>query len=553
MLVKNPILKGFHPDPSILRVGEDYYIANSTFEWYPGVRIYHSRNLADWELAGMPLDRTALLDMTGVNASDGIWAPCLSWSGGWFYLIFTVVHTSHQYAMFDTPNYVTRARKIEGPWEEPVYLNSSGFDPSLFHDDDGRKWLVNMEWDYRGLAFGRAFPGILLQEYDSEQKRLVGSPKKIFPGTARRLTEGPHLYKKDGWYYLVCAEGGTSWFHCVTVARSKKIGGPYEVHPGNPLLTSWEGTPDSDVYEKELEERGLNGCLLQKAGHGSLCQGPGGRWYLAHLCSRPIPGTRSCVLGRETAIQEIVWKDGWPWLKGGGSLPAETYEVEDDPGSPDESSAAAESGGSICLYRFGQDRDLVLRDFQTLRRPLSSEDFSFEARPGYLRLRGRESLYSRFRQSIRARRQTDFAFDARTSFEFSPESFQHMAGLVYRYNEENQYACLVSFDEAAGERVVTAVAIRQGILRVLDTRPVGEGPYTLTLQVDGVRGHFGFLREGVWELLDGELDTEILSDDFTGGFTGAFVGIVAMDLRSQEKYADFADFCYTGRPEGRGR
>ena len=170
--------------------------------------------------------------------------------------------------------------------------------------------------------------------------------------------------------------------------------------------------------------------------------GAGGPLVSCPFVQPPHSGNQKLCSGRETAIQEIVWKDGWPWLKGGGSLPAETYEVEDDPGSPDESSAAAvaahlsgetaaaalEPGGSICHYRFGQDRDLVLRDFQTLRRPPSSEDFSFEARPGYLRLRGRESLYSRFRQSILARRQTDFAFDARTSFEFLRSPFSTWQG-----------------------------------------------------------------------------------------------------------------------------
>src|SRR5690606_34497577 len=229
---KNPILPGFHPDPSILRVEDDYYIAVSTFEWYPGVQIYHSKDLINWRLIGQPLTRSSQLNLIGNIDSGGVWAPCLSYSDGLFYLVYTDVKTRIG-AFKDCHNYLVTSESIEGPWSEPIYLNSSGFDPSFFHDDDGRKWLVNMIWDFR--KGHNSFAGIALQEYSPEEKKLVGPIRNIFTGSELGFTEAPHLYKRNGYYYLMTAEGGTWYTHAVTVARAKSLFGPYEIDPTNPI------------------------------------------------------------------------------------------------------------------------------------------------------------------------------------------------------------------------------------------------------------------------------------------------------------------------------
>lgn len=261
-LIHNPILRGFHPDPSICRAGDDYYIATSTFEWFPGVRIHHSRDLVNWRPLTYALTRNSQLNMEGDPDSGGIWAPCLTYDNGLFYLIYTDVK-SRQGAFKDTPNYLVTAENIEGPWSEPVYLNSSGFDPSLFHDEDGRKWLVNMLWDHRT---GRnSFAGIVLQEYSAEEQRLVGPVTNIYKGTELALTEGPHLYRKDGWYYLITAEGGTQYDHAVTVARAKQIEGPYETAPVNPLLTS-AGHP-----ELVLQKQAMPAWSRRRPANGTWC------------------------------------------------------------------------------------------------------------------------------------------------------------------------------------------------------------------------------------------------------------------------------------------
>ena len=224
-MIQNPILPGFNPDPSICRVGNDYYIATSTFEWYPGVQIHHSGNLADWELVSRPLKRESLLNLLGVPDSCGVWAPCLSWHEGLFYLCYTVVRRFDG-NFKDTHNYVTTCPEIDGEWSEPAYLNSSGFDPSMYHAQDGRKWYLNMVWDHRPDR--NFFAGITLQEYAPAQQRLLGDRQFIFAGSELGCTEGPHLYKYAEQYYLLTAEGGTGYEHAVTVARASRLEGPPE-------------------------------------------------------------------------------------------------------------------------------------------------------------------------------------------------------------------------------------------------------------------------------------------------------------------------------------
>ena len=205
--IHNPILRGFNPDPSIVRVGDDYYIATSTFEWFPGVQIHHSRDLVHWRLITRPLRRPSQLNMLGDPDSCGVWAPCLTYDDGLFHLIYTdvkrygrpTVGGASGASLRDFHNYLVTSPTIDGEWSDPVYLNSSGFDPSLFHDEDGRKYLVNMLWDYRPGQ--NRFAGIVLQEYSPNARRLVGERKMIFKGTSLGLTEAPHLYKRNGYYY----------------------------------------------------------------------------------------------------------------------------------------------------------------------------------------------------------------------------------------------------------------------------------------------------------------------------------------------------------------
>ena len=523
-LVRNPILPGFNPDPSILRVGDDYYIATSTFEWYPGVQIHHSKDLANWELVTRPLNRQSQLDMRGNPDSCGIWAPCLSHDGDKFWLVYTDVKRKDG-SFKDTPNYITTASSIEGPWSDPIYVNSSGFDPSLFHDDDGRKWFVNMLWDHR--ARPRVFAGIVLQEFDPTTGKLVGPRKNIFKGTELDLVEGPHLYKRNGWYYLLTAEGGTAYEHACTLARSRDIWGPYETHPQKYIVTS----KDSPW------------AALQRAGHGDFVDTPDGKTYLVHLSGRPITQKRRCVLGRETDIQEAYWgDDDWLYVKNG---PVPSLYV-DLPGQRDEAKYWAEM-----KYTFENG---LHKDFQWLRTPETDRIFRLD--DGKLTLIGRESPGSWFEQALVARRQTHFSYDAETIIDFSPTDERQFAGLTAYYSRYNFFYLTVTA-HSDGQRELLLQSSECSWPNGNLTKPFpeavqipneGKVKLALTIRSDELQFYYA-LEGGELKKIGPVYDASIISDECGGhqahgSFTGAFVGVACSDLNGTAIEAKFDYFVY---------
>lgn len=516
--VSNPILTGFNPDPSILRVGDDYYIATSTFEWFPGVQISHSRDLQCWEVVARPLNRYSQLDMRGNPNSGGVWAPCLSYQDGLFYLIYT--DSKHWEGDFkDIKNYLVTSKTIEGPWSEPIYLNSSGFDPSLFHDDDGRKWLVNMIWDHRPLH--QSFGGILLQEYDPIQKKLVGEIKNIFLGSSLGLVEGPHLYKKSGYYYLLTAEGGTFITHAATVSRAKNIDGPYELMPSNPLLSS--------AKNPELK--------LQSSGHGCFVENKDGSWLFAHLCRRPLHNGRS-ILGRETSIQNIEWADDWPRLTSGKQVPENQFISPVEIDKPIAQSHVTDSF----------DCPKIAIDWQAPRIPI--EQFSsLTDKPGFLRLYGSESIVSKFEQSLVARRQKSFHISASTCMQFTPVNIQQMAGLVAFYNTDAFYYMYVSYAKHS-KKCLGIMCCEKGRTSYLIEKEYilddWENIY-LKLNIQDSCIRFFYSSDGQeWHAAGWEYDASILSDEqaIPCGFTGNFVGMACQDMSGKRLHADFDWFEY---------
>lgn len=534
-MIRNPILTGFNPDPSIVRVGDDYYIATSTFEWFPGVQIHHSRDLKHWRLLTRPLTRPGQLDMRGDPDSGGVWAPCLTHADGIFWLIYTdvkrygrtTVGGASGASLRDFHNYLVTADRVDGAWSDPIFMNSSGFDPSLFHDDDGRKYFVNQLWDYR--PGHNRFNGIVCQEYSHRERRLVGERRQIFMGTPLGLTEAPHLYKRDGWYYLVVAEGGTGWNHAVTMARSRRIHGPYELHPDTYILSSRD-RPDM---------------ALQRAGHADLVETQGGETYMVYLCGRPLPGRGRCVMGRETAIQPMLWgEDGWLRTPDGQGIPQ--LEVK-APALPPHVFAPG-------LEREDFDRSELPLAFQWLRTPYPQELFSLLARPGHLRLFGRESIGSLFHQALVARRQQAFCYSAETELDFEPHHYQQAAGLVCYYSGTKFHYLHVSHDETLGKilRVMSALPDSPQADAVTMPIPLPPGPVTLRADVDYQRLIFSYRVAGSdWRRLPEVFDASILSDEATApgnpNFTGAFVGMACQDMSGTGHPADFDYFEYRER------
>lgn len=534
-MIRNPILPGFNPDPSICRVGDDYYIATSTFEWFPGVQIHHSRDLVHWTLVTRPLRRASQLDMRGDPDSCGVWAPDLSHDGERFWLIYTDVKRygrttaggASGASLRDFHNYLVTCETIDGDWSDPVHVNSSGFDPGLFHDTDGRKWVVNQLWDHRPAR--NRFAGIVLQEYSAAERRLIGERINIFRGTALGLTEAPHLYKRGDWYYLLTAEGGTGWNHAVTMARARGIAGPYELHPDTYILSS-RARPDAP---------------LQRAGHADLVEGPDGRPYLAYLCGRPLPNRGRCVLGRETALQPMRWSDdGWLYTEDGSALPVAEAEAPALPASPPRVTEA----------RYAFDAPELPIDLQWLRTPEPDAIFSLSARPGHLRLIGRETIGSLFTQALLARRQQAFCYSAACRMEFDPQHFQQAAGLVAYYNGSKFHYLHVSHDEKVGRHVRVMSALPDSPQADAFTAPIAipPGPIELRVEVDYERLRFGWRTgEGDWHWLPEQFDASILSDEASApglpNFTGAFVGLACQDMSGAGQPADFDWFAYRER------
>ncbi len=517
--IKNPVLTGFHPDPSLLCVGSDFYIANSTFEYYPSVQISHSKDLANWDTVGAVLDEKQL-NMVGNTSSGGVWAPCITYCDGVFYIVYSDVKSWRGDPFKDTHNFIAKAKNIEGPYDEGVYINSSGFDASLFHDDDGKKYFVNMEWNWKKAIGGDQFSGILVTELDSKTLRPVNKSFNVFKGSKRKLTEGPHIFKKNDYYYLITAEGGTSYQHAVTIARSKDIYGPYEIHPNTHLATS-DGNWEAPV---------------KKTGHGSLCEGPDGRWFLATLCGRPVDGTLVCPLGRETAINEVVWTDDWPYLKNGTSTMSESFLGYGEKKEQDK----------VMHYDFSKDN--FKKDFMSLRKKC---DYKVEG--DSLVLTGHESPVSNHNQSFLGRRQEHFNFRATVDMNFNSTNFQEMAGITYRYDELSYYYLFVANDGYDKDQNLYIMSFQQGNFSL----PLGEkgirlkgykGNITLRVESHLAEAMFSYSTDygKSFTKIPYILDVHYLSDEKATpmGFTGAFIGMQCCDLQYGAKEARFKNFAY---------
>ncbi|MET7730476.1 family 43 glycosylhydrolase [Streptomyces sp. NPDC005402] len=514
-LLHNPVIRGFAPDPSMVRVGDRYYVATSSFEWFPTIPLHRSRDLAHWEYAGHVQGAVPGDSLAGVPDSGGIWAPSLSWDGERFWVVYSIVRSVGT-PYFDTDTYVCTATEASGVWSAPRRIASHGFDPALFHDAEGRLWLLNLQNDHR--PGGRRFSGIVLTELDRKTLAPVGDTHLLLQH--ERLIEGPKLLRHQDWYYLVLAEGGTGFEHGVLVARSRDITGPYELDD-RPLLTS----------------RDDPSLPLQKAGHGELVQLPDGSWVLSHLTARPLdtPAGPRCPLGRETAIQAVTWDaEGWPRMRHGGSHPSVEVDIPtlpasgagagvpthahregeagarkraeqggeagaptspqpgtetgtpahahpatdpdtptpakpgDEPGTPAAQSPEARAAADIPPHSPSAAEFAVPTLPHPRKHPVVSEaplgwpwstlraapDPSWvdtAARPGWIRLRGRHGPESRWAHSLLAQRITEHRAEAEVTVEARPTSFTQAAGLLLWYGTESYLALDLTWAEPEGE------------------------------------------------------------------------------------------------------
>lgn len=539
-MIVNPILPGFNPDPCICRKGEDYYLAVSTFEWLPGIPIYHSRDLKNWELYTHVFSEGHSIDLKRLPSAKGIWAPCLTYceAEDLFYVVYGVMNSMNA-RYFDVDNYVITAKDVKGPWSEPIYLHSSGFDASMLHDTDGRKYVVSLDWETRA---GYEKPGVIcMAEYDSVSKEIVGYPKRIWKGgTDRGCIEAPHLYHRGKYYYIMCAEGGTGYNHCVTMGRSENVWGPYEKDPENPILTSAPGNSYERHDPDHLKPKYYNpDCALQKAGHGSVIDTQNGETWMVYLCARPFTPELRCTLGRETAIQQMKWtKDGWLRSMDGSNLAKKEVAESKLPAYPVPKVPAFDD--------FNEDK---LGNWYYAPRILPQEFADVKVHPGYVRIRGQESRTSLNRVSILARKLTSLHVRVTTKMEFLPQVHQHSAGLILYYDNMNYINLRKYYSETLGQSAISIIHLENGEkTEFVNTRtPVEDCPIYFRLMINGRESFFSWSYDGEnYQRIGITFDTSKFSDEYCkyGEFTGTMVGLTCADRVKHRHYADFDFFEY---------
>jgi xylan 1,4-beta-xylosidase len=505
----NPVLAGSHPDPSICRVGEDYYLATSTFALFPGIALHHSRDLVHWRPIGAALDRPSQLDLDRVRMTDGIYAPTLRFSDGVFYLVCTVVGGS------PGGNFLVTAADPAGPWSEPVWIaDAPGFDPSLFFED-GRVWYCGTNERNAEQAPGRTT--VWVQELDSATWQLTGERHFVWTGAMvdARWAEGPHLYRIGDWYYLVAAEGGTDYNHAVVAARSGSLTGPYEGCPANPLLSSRHLGRTADVVGP---------------GHADLIETQDGEWWAVLLAARPSDGDWWGT-SRETFLVPVAWADGWPvFVPGVGRVPLTL------------------AGPSLPLHRWPTaptvdpfDGAELGPEWSLLRTP-RTRWWSLTQRPGHLRLRLRpETAYDFSNPSLVLRRVEHAAWAATMDLDFTPAQPGDRAGLVLWVSDTDQ---LRVESDGSVVRVIRREASQDTPVAELQ---VGAGPLVLNIEAHGraltVRAG---LRGAAWTEVS-SMDIGFLGQQVNGYFFGLLVGPYATSSGGESSaVADVDWFEYIG-------
>ncbi|MGG5373208.1 family 43 glycosylhydrolase [Enterococcus sp. AZ196] len=551
--IQNPIIPGMAPDPSIIRVGEMYYIATSTFHWNPAIQIFQSTDLANWELIDYVLKKGEV-NLRGTNTPAGIWAPHLSYDEATkrYWLAY-----SHMVNMagreFNSDSYAMWADDITGPWSEPIFLTAIGFDPAIFHDEDGKHYLSILEWETRE---GYQAPGhIVIAEADLENGGILGDWHRINHGfTTRGCAEAPQIYKRNGYYYLLIAAGGTGYGHGVEIGRSKTVFGPYEPHPsGEPIITSAPrhlfslGDPDAGHFEMYNPES-----VMQKAGHGSLVETTTGEWYIPHLMSRPLEGTLLNPLGRETSIQKMHWtEDGWLEMADGSNLAK--MEVE----------AMVNSGELIPLSHdvnddFSGDYDLR---FMTPYREQENRWVNTQEREGHLRIYGENSFFSQINPAIMATRATSFNYEVQTKVEFHPDHYSETAGMGLYYDSNNWLYLHLTYSEEKETTVLTILQAKLGqrIEYPYHQLSIEEGSVELKLVYDNGLADLLYLKDGQWERFAEKIDVAYLSDEGVngepgeiGGFTALFNFIGSVDAHQRDSYADFDYYTVKNKERNKG-
>lgn len=503
----NPVLAGFYPDPSICRVGNDYYLVNSSFAYFPGLPVFHSKDLANWEQIGNAMNRNIQLNLSNAKVSGGLYAPTIRYHDGTFYIICTNV--SHG------GNFIITAKYPAGPWSDPVYLpDLDGIDPSIFFDDNGKVYIVynSIPPDNKSLYDGHRTIRII--EYNIQREATNGDNKIIINGgtdISRHPVwiEGPHLYKINGWYYLMCAEGGTADQHSEVIFRSKNVEGPFVSYDNNPILTQ----RDLDVLRKNP---------ITSTGHADLVETPDGKWYSVFLGCRPYNGNQYNT-GRETFMVPVSWHDGWPIIIPKGAEVQYQYPVP----YPSTKKINNKFSGNFHLVE-NFDSSILNYRFVVLRNP---ESGLYNLLHGFLELPLKASTVAQdANPAFVGLRQAHLKCYAATNILFNADTENEKAGLIVFQNEQHYYFLCKSIrnHKAVVEiyRSARSQDVKEELLAYAELK--NNKPLRLRIEADNDIYAFYYAEEkDKWILLKDKVDARYLSTKTAGGFAGCMMGMYA--------------------------
>ncbi|MFC4304336.1 glycoside hydrolase family 43 protein [Cohnella boryungensis] len=485
---KNPVIPGFHPDPSVCRVGEDYYLVTSSFDYFPGIPIFHSRDLVNWRQLGHVLTRESQLPLKGqlpAGWSQGIYAPTIRHHDGRFYVITTNISIQKSFYVW--------SERPEGPWSEPIFLEGwGGVDPSLLFDEDGKTYLTGTTNFYGEPV------GIYQAELDIESGKLLSERRLIWEGTGGSHPEGPHLYRINGWYYLMVAEGGTEYGHMETIARSRSAYGPFESNPANPILSN-RSTPKP----------------IQATGHADLVQAADGSWWCVFLGIRPVANAKRHILGRETNLAPVSWnEEGWPAVGNHGIAELEHDAGNLPLGEPVEWGIRDE---------FHSDKLHSVWNFY--RNPVP-ESWSLKERTGWLTLRGQAcTLNDKESPAFIGRRQQHKNIQVETLLDFQPSVDGEEAGLAVFMNEKFHYEIAKTRKDGKSKLLLRR---RIGsIVQVTAETDYDEPMVILGIQANEVLYTLTYAAPGKEPVVLGQGETAFLSKEVAGGFTGVYFAMYA--------------------------
>ena len=507
----NPILAGFYPDPSLCRVGDDYYLVNSTFSYFPGIPVFHSKDLVNWNLIGHVITRAEQMDFTGKGVSRSIFAPTIRYHDGLFYVTCTMID--------GRGNFVVTATNPAGPWSNPSWLPVDGIDPSLFFDDDGQAYIAYNSNPPGKVSLYNGHRTIRMNKFDYKTLKIISGDTILVNGGTDitkkpSWIEGPHILKKNGYYYLISAEGGTGADHSVVAFRSKQVQGPYVSYEGNPILTQ---------RNLKIERK----YPITSTGHADLVQLPNGKWEAIFLGTRPYEADYFNT-GRETFLTPVTWKNDWPIINPDSDSVLYAYPLP-LPAMKDKSNTSKYSGNFS--YKDNFTTASLSKDWIFLR-TVKENWYNLTSKKGFLTLQVRpQTAAGRMNPSFVARRQQHTNFTVSTSLSFNATADNEKAGLMCFINENHfYYLCQSQQDGKAVVQLYQSpqnVADSNSMILLQSQTLATSGNAPLYLKVTGHADQYAFyysLNNHDWQLLKDGVDGKFLTTKVAGGFGANFVG-----------------------------